>query len=49
MERFLARIGDAASLYVEGLISHANATARRLGARPGEPLQARLEGWATLA
>ena len=34
-----ARIGDAASLYADGLISHANATARRLGARPGEPLK----------
>ena len=41
-----ARIGDAASLYEEGLISHANATARRLGARPGEPLKPRLEAWA---
>jgi hypothetical protein len=44
-----ARIGDAASLYAEGLISHANATARRLGAHPGEPLKERLEAWATLA
>jgi hypothetical protein len=44
-----ARIGDAASLYADGLISHANATARRLGAHPGEPLQERLQRWATLA
>jgi hypothetical protein len=43
-----ARIGDAASLYDDGLISHVNATARRLGARPGEPLQPRLEAWAKL-
>ena len=43
-----ARIGDAASVYADGIISHANATARRLGAEPGEPLQARLETWAQL-
>jgi hypothetical protein len=43
-----ARIGDATSLYEEGLVSHANATARRLGARPGEPLKPRLEAWARL-
>jgi len=43
-----ARIGDAASLYEEGIISHANATARRLGARPGEQLKARLAEWAAL-
>jgi hypothetical protein len=43
-----ARIGDATSLYEEGLISHANATARRLGARPGEPLKQRLLAWASL-
>jgi hypothetical protein len=43
-----ARIGDALSLYEEGLVSHANATARRLGARPGEPLKPRLEAWAKL-
>jgi hypothetical protein len=40
------RIGDAISLYEDGLISHANETARRLGARPGEPLKQRLEAWA---
>ena len=44
-----ARIGDAASLYEEGLISHANAAALRLGARPGEPLKPLLEAWAKLA
>jgi hypothetical protein len=43
-----ARIGDAVSLYTEGLISHANDTARRLGALPGEPLQQRLAAWARL-
>lgn len=43
-----ARIGDALSLYDEGLISHANATASRLGAREGEPLRQRLETWAKL-
>jgi hypothetical protein len=43
-----ARIGDATSLYEEGLISHANETARRLGAHPGEPLKPRLEAWARL-
>jgi hypothetical protein len=41
-----ARIGDAASLYAEGTISHANATALRLGARTGEQLKPRLEAWA---
>ena len=43
-----ARIGDAASLYEEGVISHVNATARRLGAHPGEPLKVRVEAWAKL-
>lgn len=43
-----ARIGDALSLYEEGVISHANATASRLGAVPGEPLKAHLEAWAKL-
>jgi hypothetical protein len=42
-----ARIGDAASIYEEGVISHANATAQRLGARAGEPLKHRLVDWAT--
>lgn len=32
---FSARIGDGRSTYEEGVISHANAAARRLGARPG--------------
>lgn len=41
-----ARIGDAASLYADGIISHANEVARGLGARPGEPLGARLQAWA---
>jgi hypothetical protein len=43
-----ARIGDAASLYDDGIISHANDTARRLGAAPGQRLKARIEAWATL-
>lgn len=42
-----ARIGDAASIYEEGVISHANATAQRLDARAGEPLKHRLVAWAT--
>jgi hypothetical protein len=41
-----ARIGDAGSLYEDGVISHANTTALSLGARTGEPLKARLEAWA---
>jgi hypothetical protein len=41
-----ARIGDATSVYEEGVISHVNATAQRLGARPGEQLKARLATWA---
>lgn len=40
-----ARIGDAASVWADGLISHANATAQRLGARGGEPLRQRLLAW----
>jgi hypothetical protein len=44
-----ARIGDAASLYEEGMISHANTIAQRLGACAGEPLKPRLEAWAALA
>ena len=39
-----ARIGDAMSVYEEGIISHVNATAQRLGARAGEPLKPRLAG-----
>jgi len=41
-----ARIGDAGSLYEDGVISHANTTALSLGARTGEPLKPRLEAWA---
>jgi hypothetical protein len=41
-----ARIGDAASVYEEGIISHVNAVGRDLGARPGEILKTRLAGWA---
>jgi hypothetical protein len=35
-----ARIGEAASTWSSGVISHANAAAQALGARPGLPLQA---------
>jgi uncharacterized protein YunC (DUF1805 family) len=42
-----ARIGDAISIYSEGVISHANATAQRLGARAGKPLEPLLVNWAT--
>jgi hypothetical protein len=41
-----ARIGDAQSVYEDGVISYANATAERLGATPGEPLKLRLLAWA---
>ena len=44
-----ARIGDATSLYEVGTISHANATALRLGARPGEQLKPCLDAWAARA
>jgi hypothetical protein len=40
-----ARIGDAASVYEDGIVSHVNDTARRLGARAGEPLKPRLLAW----
>jgi hypothetical protein len=40
-----ARIGEAASLFEEGIVSHVNATAARLGAHAGEPLKARLLAW----
>lgn len=40
-----ARIGEAASIWADGIISHANATAQRLGASPGEPLRQRLLAW----
>ena len=44
-----ARIGDATSLYEVGTISHANAAALRLGARPGEQLKPGLDAWAASA
>lgn len=34
-----ARIGDARSAYAEGIVSHLNGTARRLGGAPGMPLR----------
>jgi hypothetical protein len=43
------RIGDAASIYADGVISHANAAARRLDAVPGEALAGRLLRWAERA
>jgi len=43
-----ARIGDAQSAYEDGVISHVNDVARRLGASPGEPLKPRLLIWAKL-
>jgi hypothetical protein len=39
-----ARIGDAASAWETGVISHANAAAAALGARPGDPLQKWVDG-----
>jgi hypothetical protein len=44
-----ARIGDAASVYEDGIVSHVNDTARALGARIGEPLKPRLAAWAESA
>jgi hypothetical protein len=43
-----ARIGDAASIYADGIVSHLNETARKLGAQAREPLQARLLAWTAL-
>ncbi len=40
-----ARIGDATSVYDDGLISYVNETARALGAQPGEALKVRLKSW----
>jgi hypothetical protein len=44
-----ARIGDASSVFDEGVISFANATAVRRGALVGEGLAARLRAWAGLS
>jgi hypothetical protein len=41
-----ARIGDAQSVFDDGIVSHVNETAHRLGATPGEPLKSRLMLWA---
>lgn len=41
-----ARIGEAASSYRDGVISRANAAARRLGAAPGAPALHVLRAWA---
>jgi uncharacterized protein YunC (DUF1805 family) len=43
-----ARIGDAASVFDEGVVSHVNQTAARRGAGAGEPLKQRLLSWAKL-
>lgn len=40
-----ARIGDAASVYGDGMISHVNDTAARFGAHAGEVLKGRLASW----
>ncbi len=41
-----ARIGDARSVFDEGVISHVNARAAGLGAAPGQPLKPLLVAWA---
>lgn len=43
-----ARIGEAASMFHDGVVSAANESARRLGARVGEPANALLARWALL-
>jgi hypothetical protein len=43
-----ARIGEAMSVYEEGIVSHLNATAHRLGVRAGEPVRPCLTAWAQL-
>ena len=43
-----ARIGEAISVYEEGIISYVNHAARHLGARAGESLRPRLTAWAQL-
>jgi uncharacterized protein YunC (DUF1805 family) len=40
-----ARIGDAQSVFEDGVISAANAAAERLGARIGQPVRPLLEAW----
>jgi hypothetical protein len=44
-----ARIGEARSTLRDGVISCANETARRLGAREGEPVEFVLRAWAAAA
>ncbi len=44
-----ARIGDGRSTYEDGRISHANAAAARLGARPGQELRVLIEEMAARA
>jgi hypothetical protein len=41
-----ARIGEARSTFRDGIVSRANETARRLGAREGEPAEPVLRAWA---
>jgi hypothetical protein len=43
-----ARIGEALSVFEEGVVSAANATAQRLGAQIGRPVRSLLEAWARL-
>ena len=40
-----ARIGDGRSTLEDGIVSHANATARRLGAAPGRPVREIVDRW----
>ena len=44
-----ARIGEARSTFRDGIVSRANETARRLGAREGAPLEPLLRAWAAAA
>ncbi|WP_197094572.1 hypothetical protein [Microvirga massiliensis] len=43
-----ARIGEALSVFEEGVVSAANAAAQRLGAQIGRPVRSLLEAWARL-
>jgi hypothetical protein len=43
-----ACIGDAASTFRDGIITAANGTARRWGARPGDPVRICLSDWASM-
>ena len=43
-----ARIGDALSVFEDGVVSATNTTAQRLGAQIGQPVRPLLEAWARL-